>query len=116
MPGVVSPKLRFTQNFSGGTLSNSKGNHLDLILVYNGKTGKIPVIGKEIPFSLDGNIQYNNKYFIGNSGFSVAQAQLSLPFEINEVSVTPRLRFQKAIDKKYFKDITDFGVSVGYGF
>ena len=106
---VVSPSLRFVQNFSGGNLKNSKGSYITLTLNHNNSIGKIPI-------SLEGSLQYNNRYFIENRGFSIAQADFSLPFELNDISITPKIRFRKALDKDNFENSTDFGLSLDYKF
>lgn len=107
--GLVSPSLTFNQNISGGSFDNPKGNLIDFALSYDGNVGKIPV-------SLNAHTQYNNRYFIGDSGLSVAQAEISVPLNYKGVSIKPMFRYQKAIDKDNFEDDSDFGLSLGYDF
>ncbi len=109
--GKVSPSVTLVQNLSAGDEleGGRRKNYAIFGLSHTGAVGNIPV-------SLEGSLQFNNKYFSGDTGFSIAQANLSLPFDINGFSVTPQIRLRKALDKDNFEDNTDFGVSLSRTF
>ena len=107
--GKVTPKIFFEQNLSAGTFENSRGLNVLASLSHSRD-----IVG--VPISVEGSVQYNDRYFTKNSRFSIAQADLNFPFVVNGISVTPQLKVRKALDKVNFKNTSDIGLSVGYSF
>ena len=107
--GKVTPKIFFEQNLSAGTFENSRGLNVLASLSHSRD-----IVG--VPISVEGSVQYNDKYFTPNRRFSIAQIDVSLPLVIKGISVTPQFKGRKALDKINFKNTSDVCLSVGYNF
>ena len=108
-PGKISSSLSLEQNLSAGTFNHTKGNYAILSLNHKRKVRKVPI-------SVTGGVLYNNKYFSPDRRFGIAQVDVSLPLNVNGVSVSPVIRRRWTLDKKNFENSTDMGVSLGYNF
>jgi len=107
-PGIVSPRIKFAQNLSGGTFPHSRGRYVELGLNYEMGIGRIPL-------TLDGCVHRRFGYFIKGSAWSIGQGSISMPFKAGKLSITPKMRVQRSLDSQ-FEDNHDFGISAGYNF
>lgn len=99
--------VKVVQNLEGGSLENERGRYVHVKVNYKGRAGRIP-------FYANAGVQYNNRYFIEGSGFSIATGEAGVPFSAGGLSFKAFARFQKGM-KKGFDDKAYAGFSVGYG-
>lgn len=109
LDGLISPNIKFAQNIDAGTFSNERGRRVTLSANYVSQIGRVPI-------SANVAVDFRDRYFIDNSGFTVIQGKLSLPLKTGRLSVTPSARIQRAVDKDHFKNNSDFAISVGTSF
>ncbi|MBU2615556.1 MAG: hypothetical protein KKC19_00455 [Nanoarchaeota archaeon] len=105
---LLNPSVKFNKNFSAGDFDNSGGSYLEASVSHKFK-GKIPSFVKV-------SSQFNHRYFTPDSGISLARAEVGVPLNCKGVSIMPKVRVQRAVDRTNFKDDADFSVSASYSF
>jgi hypothetical protein len=101
----LSPTLSFAHDFDLGD-----GSHATLTLSH-----AVPLGASGATLGLGGNLDYNDHYYVSDSGFSVADVNIAVNVPIGPLMVSPMVQIQRAIGD-LFIDEELFGVTAAITF